>query len=102
MPDGPPWGCDDPVPCAAGHRGGGKVGILLLDFHFSTAHSQRILSGLGLASERGMAAGAVEMWKSRAVCEISKGSWETRRSLLLASRVFHSPSFPPLSGIAQG
>ena len=25
------------VPCAAGHRGGGKVGILSLDFHFSRA-----------------------------------------------------------------
>jgi hypothetical protein len=25
------------VPCAAGSRGCGKVGILLLDFHFSTA-----------------------------------------------------------------
>ena len=26
-------------PCAAGILGGGKVGILVLDFHFSTAHS---------------------------------------------------------------
>jgi hypothetical protein len=26
-------------PCAAGILGGGKVGILILDFHFSTAHS---------------------------------------------------------------
>jgi hypothetical protein len=26
-------------PSAAGILGGGKVGILLLDFHFSTAHS---------------------------------------------------------------
>ena len=26
-------------PCAAGILGGGKVGILRLDFHFSTAHS---------------------------------------------------------------
>jgi hypothetical protein len=25
------------VPCAAGYRGGGKVEILFLDFHFSTA-----------------------------------------------------------------
>src|SRR5450432_85541 len=28
----------DLVPCAAGCRGGGKVGILFLDFHFSTVH----------------------------------------------------------------
>src|SRR5579863_4650716 len=31
-------------PCAAGILGGGKVGILLLDFHFSTAHSFCFLS----------------------------------------------------------
>jgi hypothetical protein len=30
-------GCS--FPCAAGILGGGKVGILVLDFHFSTAHS---------------------------------------------------------------
>src|ERR1700685_3876976 len=29
-----PW-----FPCAAGILGGGKVGILILDFHFSMAHS---------------------------------------------------------------
>src|ERR1039457_5208040 len=29
---------------AAGGRGGGKVGILVLDFHFSTAHNSRFFA----------------------------------------------------------
>src|ERR1039457_1429672 len=31
---------------AAGGRGGGKVGILVLDFHFSTAHNSRFFACL--------------------------------------------------------
>src|ERR1022692_2850846 len=31
-------------PAAAGGRGGGKVGILVLDFHFSTAHNSRFFA----------------------------------------------------------
>src|SRR3954451_21718961 len=36
-------------PCAAGILGGGKVGILSLDFHFSTAH--RFSSSLSVSAE---------------------------------------------------
>jgi hypothetical protein len=32
-------------PCAAGILGGGKVGILILDFHFSMAHSSSFVFG---------------------------------------------------------
>jgi hypothetical protein len=32
-------------PCAAGILGGGKVGILILDFHFSMAHSSSSFFG---------------------------------------------------------
>src|SRR5574341_1610716 len=54
---------------------GGKVEILLLDFHFSTA----------------FVVGAVGMWESRCLCEISKGLVERVGSPPLAFHAFHSP-----------
>jgi len=57
-------------------RGGGKVGNLLLVFHFSIA----------------LVAGAVGMWESRLLFgEISKGLVESVVSLLVAFHAFHSP-----------
>ena len=57
-------------------RGGGKVGNLLLVFHFPIA----------------LVAGAVGMWESRPPFgEIPKGLVERVGSLLLAFHAFHSP-----------
>src|SRR6266542_3452451 len=50
---------------AAGCRGGGKVGILVLDFHFSIAHTSRFFPCLRFCLKQVSTAGAVEMWKSR-------------------------------------
>src|SRR5260370_13017103 len=81
------------LPCAAGHRCGGKVGILLLDFHFSTAHQFFFFGSVRNANLT--AVGAVEMWESRRLCEISKAEWkqwEACRSLSTVStrRHFHN------------
>jgi RNA polymerase sigma factor (TIGR02999 family) len=50
------------------------VGILLLDFHFSTAHQFFCFRSALNASQT--VAGAVEMWESRRLCEISKAAWK--------------------------
>src|SRR5229473_6093323 len=63
------------------NRGGGKVGNLLLVFHFSI----RL---------RGRSCGNVEI--SPALGEISKGLVERVGSRLLAFHSFHSPAFPQL------
>jgi hypothetical protein len=41
------------------------VGILVLDFHFSTAHTSRFFSCLLFCLKQVRLAGAVEMWESR-------------------------------------
>ena len=46
-------------------------------------------------------AGAVEMWKSRRVCEISKGRWKGWKTCLWFSRLSTAPPFPRPSGIAR-
>ena len=73
----------------AAPRGGGKVGNLLLVFHFSTAHK---LNDVLLPNNGDRpVVGAVGMWESRGVCEISKGLWERVESPPLAFHRFHSP-----------
>ena len=41
---------------------------------------------------------AVEMWKSRRVCEISKGRWEAWKSAVWLSMLSTTPAFPRPSG----
>ena len=78
------------LPCAAGCRGCGKVGILLLDFHFSIIPTKRFfLPGFQFVIP--VAAGAVGMWESRRLCEISKGLVGRVGSPLLAFHAFHRP-----------
>src|SRR3954471_11640591 len=59
-----------------GNRGGGKVGNLLLVFHFSIRPRRRSCGNVGIAPLFG---------------EISKGLVERGGSLLLAFHGFHSP-----------
>src|SRR5215831_14548930 len=57
-------------------RGGGKVGNLLLVFHFSIRPRRRSCGNVGISPDSG---------------EISKGLVERVGSLLLAFHAFHSP-----------
>src|SRR5258708_38045564 len=78
-------------------RGGGKVGILVLDFHFSTAHNFPILF---------WRAGPLEIGNSRRSCgnvgispalgEISKGLVER-----VGKPAFGFPRFPPAPPFPQ-
>jgi hypothetical protein len=87
------WFFDDLLPCAAGSfRGCGKVGILLLDFHFSMARCSSAFPGF--FGERGEAVEPVGMWKSRRLCEISKERWEGWKTCFWFSRLSSAPSFP--------
>src|SRR5712691_11282774 len=83
---------------AAGCRGGGKVGILLLDFHFSTAHTSRFFSCLLFCLKHVRLAGAVEMWESRLPsARFPRGSWKEWEACLWLSTLSTAPAFPQLS-----
>jgi hypothetical protein len=73
------------------------VGILFLDFQFSTAHPFFCFRSVWKANQA-VVVGAVEMWESRRPCEISKAAWkwwEARRSLSTIStrRHFHNARY---------
>ena len=72
------------------------MGILLLDFHFPTASMESASPGFlsRLAAHR-KTVEAVEMWKSRVVCEISKDGGKGGKPAC------GFPGFPP-SGISTG
>lgn len=61
----------NPLPCAAGYRLGGKVGILGLNFHFSSEHIWSNSSAVWRLEHGAIVVAAVEMWKSCG--SISKG-----------------------------
>ena len=70
------------------------MGILFLDFQFSTAHQFFCFRSVRNANQA-VVVGAVEMWESRRVCEISKAAWkwwEARRSLS-TRRHFHNARY---------
>jgi hypothetical protein len=67
-------------------RGGGKVGNLLLVFHFSIA----------------LAAGAVEMWESRLpLARFPRGSWKEWEACSWLSTLSTAPPFPQRSGLSH-
>lgn len=73
------------------------MGILFLDFHFPTAHHFFRFRSVWNAN-RAVAVGAVEMWESRRVCEISKAVWKwweacCSLSTISTRRHFHNARF---------
>jgi hypothetical protein len=65
-------------------KGGGKVGNLLLVFHFSIR----------------LAVGAVEMWESRLpLARFPRGSWEAWETCFWFSTLSTAPPFPQLSSL---
>jgi len=75
-------------------RSCGKVGIRVLDFHFSIAFIPPVLRFWCGGSE---SAGAVGMGESRRLCEISKELRIGRETCLWFSTRSSVPSFPQLS-----
>ena len=68
------------------NRGGGKVGNLLLVFHFSTA----------------FVAGAAGMWKSRRLlARFPRGSWEVWEACPWLSTLSTATAFPQLSSLGR-
>src|SRR5579872_863857 len=89
---------NDHAPCAAGHRCGGKVGILLLDFHFPTAHQFFFFSFVRNANLT--VVGAVEMWNLAAFARFQSGvencgKHAVRLPLFSTRRHFHNARFLP-------
>src|ERR1700692_2318929 len=88
------------APSLCRYRCGGKVGILFLDFQFSTAH-QFFCFGSVLNANPAVV-GAVEMWESRCLCEIPKAAWERWEACRWLSIVSTPPAFPPRSVYSCG
>ena len=78
---------------AAVPRGGGKVGILGLDFHFSAAH---VFAFVFLSAILVPVAGVVEMWETRVLGEFSKELWKGWKACFWLSTLSITPSFPQL------
>src|ERR1051325_11195810 len=80
------------LPCAAGCRGGGKVEILLLDFHFSTAHIRVLLLCSLAASRPGRRRRGGKVGISRLLRDF-QGSVGAGENLLSVFAGFHAPVF---------